>query len=79
MVCDVFVHVFCFKHRLVTSKKSGIFRWVTAAESPGLLRGSGYLGYVDSNQGFFIPISGSKMSPNPRVINLHITLSILNL
>ena len=23
-----------------------------------LLRGSGYLGYVDSNQGYFIPISG---------------------
>ena len=35
--------------------------------------GSGYLGYVDSNQVFFTPISGSKMSPNPRVINLHET------
>ena len=39
-----------------------------------LLRGSGYLGYVDSNQGFVVtPISGSKMFPNPRVINIHIT------
>ena len=31
------------------------------------------VGNVDSNQGEKTPISGSKMSPNPRVINLHIT------
>ena len=35
----------------------------------GILRGSGYLGYVDSNQGYN-PISGWPMSPNPRVIDL---------
>ena len=38
-----------------------------------ILRGSGYLGYVDSNQGFLTSISVGYMSPNPRVLNLHIT------
>ena len=36
------------------------------------LRGSGYLGYVDSNQGFFHPYKW-VICPLTRVINLHIT------
>ena len=47
---------------------SGIF-WVGEL----ILRGSGYLGYVDSKQGEKNPISVGYTSPNPRVINLHIT------
>ena len=38
------------------------------------LGGSGYLGYVDNNQGEKKPISvGNKMYPNPRVISIYIT------
>ena len=38
-----------------------------------LLRGSGYLGYVNSTQGEKTSIFVGYISPNPRVINLHIT------
>ena len=38
-----------------------------------VLTGSGYLGYVDSSQGNLTSISVGYMSPNPSIINLHIT------
>ena len=69
--------------RKVRKKKNSFSLWDPWGEStPSLvekksfLGGSGYLGYVDSNQGFFTSISGAHiMSPNPRVI----LLSILHL
>ena len=45
-------------------KVSGVGRW-------WLVRGSGYLGYVDSNQGY--NLYKWVICPLTRVINLHIT------
>ena len=47
--------------------------WSTGCHQKILLRGAGYLGYVDSNQGEITSISVGYMPPNPRVIKLHRT------
>ena len=70
--CTVFVDIACnlhgFWHVSTYIQNHQNYKYIHLFS---LLRGSfGYLGYVDSDQGFFTSIFVGCMSPNPRVINL---------